>query len=84
MEGYELWFETVMELLAHDVDAALQVIQTTVSRGPVLVAGPLGDLDAEEVLTLARLMLDTGNDQEAEGLVHTLVIAELQAEVAAA
>ena len=84
MEGYEVWFRTVMELLAHDIDAALSVIQSTISRGPVLVSGPLGDLDAEEALTLARLMLDTGNDLEAEELVHTLVIAEMQSEIAAA
>lgn len=76
MQDYAGWFRSVMELVEIDVDDALALIRSSAVPGSGLIRLAEGDLDAEEALAYARLLLELGQPDMAEGLVQDVIAAE--------
>ncbi len=76
MQDYQGWFRSVMELVEMDVDDALELIRASALPGASVIHLAEGDLDAEEALAYARLLLELGQPDMAEGLVHDVIAAE--------
>ncbi len=75
MQGYAAWFRSVMELVEIDVDDALALIRATGVRGGAVVHLPEGEVDEEEALAYARLLIELGQPEMAEGLVRDVIAA---------
>lgn len=82
MQDYNGWFRSVMELVEIDVDDALALIRA--SAAPATVRLAEGDLDPEDALAYARLLLELGQPEMAEGLVYDVIAAEFGGEQAVA
>ena len=76
MQDYAGWFRSVMELVEIDVDDALALIRSSSVPGQAVIRLAEGDLDAEDALAYARLLLELGQTEMAEGLVHDVIAAE--------
>lgn len=76
MQDYNGWFRSVMELVEIDVDDALALIRASAIPGAAVIRLAEGDLDAEEALAYARLLLELGQADMAEGLVQDVIAAE--------
>ena len=76
MQDYNGWFRSVMELVEIDVDDALALIRASAAPGAAVVRLAEGELDAPDALAYARLLLELGQPEMAEGLVHDVIAAE--------
>ena len=84
MQDYTGWFRSVMELVEMDVDDALALIRASAVPGAAVIRLAEGDLDAEEALSYARLLLELGQPDMAEGLVHDVIAAQCRIDQAVA
>ena len=80
MQNFNMWFRSVMDLVAADEEEALALIQRFASSPGGAVVLPEGELTALEALCYARTLLELGHDIAAEEVVHEVIATELGGE----